>query len=101
LARDKFPGEIRYNVDPDTGDPHFYSHNVSIEEVLSVLRDPLEKSRGREDSIAAIGQTSRGRYLKVIFSPDDDGIGIFVITAYDITDSQIRALRRRLRRRPR
>jgi hypothetical protein len=32
--------EIRFYVDPETGEPHIYRHNVSEEEVEDVLRRP-------------------------------------------------------------
>jgi hypothetical protein len=47
----------------------------------------------------AIGLTRAGRYLKVIFSPDDLGDDIFVITAYTVPPKQVRALKQRLKRR--
>lgn len=92
---------LRFYVDPQTDEPHIYSHGVDENEVQDVLSKPLEEIRGRGTSIIAIGQTRSGRYLKVIYSPDDDGEGIFVISAYDLPAKQLRALRRRLRRRPR
>lgn len=91
--------ELRYYIDPDTGAPHIHAHNVAESEVRDVLRKPLEEIRGRGGSVIAIGRTRAGRYLRVIYSPDDDGEGIFVITAYDLPARQLRALRRRLRRR--
>lgn len=91
--------EIRYYLDDD-GEPHIVQHGVSPREVEDVLRKPLEETRGRGVSVAAIGQTRSGRYLRIIYSPDDDGEGIFVITAYDLPPKQLRGLRRRLRRRP-
>jgi len=91
---------LRYYIDPDTDEPHIYSHGVDEAEVEDVLRKPLEDLRGRGTSMNAIGQTRSGRYLRVIYSPDEQGDGIFVITAYDLPPRQMRALRRRLRRRP-
>ena len=91
--------ELRFHRDPD-GSPHIYSHDVDEDEVVDVLRKPLEEIQGRGDSVIAHGQTRAGRYLKVIYVPDEDGEGIFVVTAYDLPPRQIRALRRRLRRRP-
>lgn len=90
--------QIRFHIDPDTGLPHIYGHHVFEEDVIDVLRKPLEEIRGRQNSIIAHGQTRGGRYLKIIYSPDDDGNGIFVITAFDLPAKQVRALRRRLRR---
>jgi hypothetical protein len=91
---------IRFFIDVETGLPHIYEHNVSEDEVRDVLRNPFQEFRGRRNSIVAFGQARGGRFLKVIYSRDDDGLGIFVITAYDLTGSQLHALRRRLRRRP-
>lgn len=93
--------ELRLYIDPDTDEPHIYGHGVDETEVQDVLNKPLEEIRGRGTSVIAIGQTRRGRYLRVIYSPDDDGEGIFVITAYDLPPRQLRAMRRRLRRRRR
>ena len=93
--------ELRFNRDPDTDLAHIDRHNVTEEEVRDILRRPMEEIRGRQDSIIATGQTRDGRYLKVVYVPDEMGDGIFVITAYDLSPRQLHALRRRLRRRPR
>ncbi|MEA2736325.1 MAG: hypothetical protein QOE14_2776 [Humisphaera sp.] len=93
--------ELRFHRDSDTGLPHIYSHDVDEDEVVDVLRKPLEEIKGRRTGTIAHGQTRAGRYLKVIYVPDEGGAGIFVITAYDLPPRQVRALRRRLRRRPR
>ena len=91
---------IRYYIDPDTGEPHVYHHGVREAEVRDALRKPLEEIPGRGESVIAIGRTRAGRYLRVIYLPEDDGQGIFVITAYTLPAKQLRALRRRLRRKP-
>lgn len=52
-----------------------------------------------EEAVEPPSLSNGGRYLKVIYSQDDDGEGIFVITAYDLPRRQLRALQRRLRRR--
>jgi hypothetical protein len=93
--------QIRFYIDPDTGLPHIAAHNVDEAEAADVVRKPLEEIAGRGGSVIAVGQTRAGRYLRVIYSPDDDGEGIFVITAYDLPSKQLRALRRRLKRKPR
>jgi hypothetical protein len=92
--------EIRFYIDPDTGLPHIEAHGVDEAEAADVLRKPVEEIAGRGGSVVAIGQTRAGRWLRVIYSPDDDGEGIFVITAYDLPPKQLRALRRRLKRKP-
>ena len=91
--------EIRFYLDPDTRLPHIDQHNVTEEEVRDVLYKPLEEIRGARNSVIALGQTRAGRCLKVIYVPDIDRDSIFVITAYDLSPRQLRALRRRLRRR--
>jgi hypothetical protein len=72
---------VRCHTDSDTGLPHIYGHNVSESEVEDVLRRPLENRAGQRDSRILIGRTRAGRVLKVICIPDDDGVGIFVVTA--------------------
>ena len=88
---------IRHNLDP-SGDPHIWDHNVSEAEVIQALSNRLESMKGRGTSVIVIGQTRAGRYLKIIYSPDKTGDGIFVVTAFDVPDKQIRALKHRLRR---
>ena len=89
---------IRYYVDPETELPHIYRHNVSEQEVEEVLRRPGEDRPGREGSRIAIGQTSDGRYLRVIYVPDPELDSVFVITAYDLRGKPLIAYRRRHRR---
>jgi hypothetical protein len=91
--------EIRYFVDQETGQPHIHMHGVTESEVTEVLSTPLEDGGGAEDSRVAIGQTDAGRFLKVIYVPDPDRDGVFVISAYDLGQKARKALRRRLRRR--
>ena len=62
--------QIRYHIDPTTGLPHIYQHNVSGQEVEDILAQPLQDIGGRNDSRIAIGQTGEGRYLRVIYVPD-------------------------------
>jgi hypothetical protein len=90
---------LRFHINPDTGEPHIYDHRVDEVEVTDVLRKPLEEIRGRKDGNIAHGQTRAGRYLKVIYVRDTHGDGIFVVTAYDLPPRQVQALKRRLRRR--
>ena len=90
--------EIRFHVDPTTGQPHIQSHNVNEDEVQDVLARPLEDRPGRENSRVAVGQTRDGRYLRVIYVSDATSGSIFVITAYDLGPKARLALRRRLRK---
>jgi hypothetical protein len=87
--------QIRYHIDPKTGLPHIYEHDVSELEVEDILREPSQDIRGREDSRIAIGQTSAGRYLRVIYVPDPVPDSVFVITAYELGPKAKRAIRRR------
>ncbi|MBX3331047.1 MAG: DUF4258 domain-containing protein [Nitrospira sp.] len=89
---------IRYYIDPETGLPHIYGHAVDEEEVEEVLRAPGEDRPGREGSRTAIGQTRAGRYLRVIYVPDPEPDGIFVITAYQLMGKPLMAYRRRRRK---
>jgi hypothetical protein len=71
---------LRYYVDPATGEPHIYAHNVRENEVEEVLARPTEDRVGRDQSRVAVGQTEAGRYLRVIYVPDAQPDSVFVIT---------------------
>jgi hypothetical protein len=92
---------VRFHIDPETGQPHIFDHGVTEDEVREVLRRPGEDRAGDEDSRVAIGRTLAGRYLKVIYVRDPSGGSVFVITAYDLADKPLKAYRRRRRRKPR
>ena len=92
--------QIRYHIDPTTGLPHIYEHEVSEQEVEDILRQPLQDIRGRNDSRISMGQTREGRYLKVIYVPDPVPDSVFVISAYELGPKAKRAIRRRRRRKP-
>lgn len=62
--------DIRFYVDPDTGLPHIYRHGISEDEVKEVLQRPGEDRPGHEGARVAIGRTSNGRYLRVIYALD-------------------------------
>ncbi len=87
--------ELRFFVDPATGQPHIEGHNVTETEVEDVLARPIEDRPGTEGSRVALGQTEAGRYLKVIYVPDPTPGSVFVITAYDLGPRALKALRRR------
>jgi uncharacterized protein DUF4258 len=89
---------VRYFVDPATGQPHIYHHEVSENEVEDVLARAMEDRPGRDDSRIAIGQTAAGRYLRVIYVPDPAPSSVFVITAYELGSKALKALRRRRRK---
>ena len=58
--------DIRYYIDPVTGEPHIYSHEVDESEVEHVLTYPVEDRPGQANSRVALGRTDAGRYLRVI-----------------------------------
>jgi Domain of unknown function (DUF4258) len=73
--------EIRYYVDPETELPHIYRHGVDEQDVEDVLRRPIEDRPGRDGSRVALGRSQAGRYLRIIYVPDDVPDSVFVITA--------------------
>lgn len=90
--------EVRFLHDPETGLPHIYGHGITEQEVQEVLRGAGEDLRGSGDSRMKIGQTAAGRYLQVIYVPDEDPESVFVITAYELRGKSKKAYRRRKRR---
>lgn len=90
---------LRFYIDPSTGEPHIYRHHVDEDEVEDVLTRPIEDRPGSEGSRVAVGQTEAGRYLRVIYVPDPEPESLFVITAYDLGEKALKALRRRQRHR--
>lgn len=93
--------ELRFYIDPDSGDPHIHEHNATEEEVEQLMRGPGEDFPGRDGSRIKLGQTVAGRYLQVIYVPDEDADSVFVITAYELRGKAKTAFRRRQRRKPR
>jgi hypothetical protein len=92
---------VRYYADPESGEPHIYEHGITKDEVEQVLRGPGEDLPAREGSRMKLGQTASGRYLQVIYVPDEDAESVFVITAYELRGKAKKAFRRRQRRKPR
>ena len=90
--------DIRYYLDPDSGLPHIFNHNVSEYEVENILKNPVEDRVGKEGSRVAIGKTQGGRYLRVIYVPDPQPNSVFVITAYELKGKPLTAYRRRRRK---
>ena len=91
--------DVRYLYDADSGLPHVYNHGVTESEVEEVLTGAGEDIRGRQNSRIKVGQTSAGRYLKVVYVPDADPRSVFVVTAYELDGKAKLAYRRRRRRR--
>lgn len=91
-------GEVRFYIDPETDEPHIYEHGVTEEEVEEVLRHPADDFPGRGSSRIALGTTDSGRPLQVVYAPDHDAHGVFVVTAYDLKGEALAAYRRRRRK---
>lgn len=60
--------ELRFYIDPETDEPHIYKHRILENEVEEVLRRPGEDRPGSEGARVALGRTSNGRYLRVIYT---------------------------------
>jgi len=90
--------DLRFYVDPETGEPHIYNHGVMEEEVHQILENPADEFSGRNDSRIALGQTEHGRSLQVVYVPDPGRRSAFVVTAYDLRGKALTAYRRRRRR---
>jgi hypothetical protein len=73
--------EVRYDRNPVTGLPHIDDHGVTEAEVERVLARPGEDGPSAGDSRQALGPSAAGRYLRVIYVPDEVGEGVFVVTA--------------------
>ena len=91
----------RFYIDPVTELPHIYNHEIDEREVREALQNPGEDRPGYQGSRIAIGQTSGGRHLRVIYVPDPEPDSVFVITAYELTGKPLIAYRRRRRRKHR
>lgn len=89
---------IRYFIDPESGVPHIYRHNVSEDEVEELLSRPAEDRQGKDGARVALGKTFAGRLLRVIYVLDPEPNSLFVITAYDLRGKPLAAFRRRNRR---
>jgi hypothetical protein len=91
--------EVRYYRDRETGLPHIYEHGVTEAEAEWVIAHPGEDEVCSGGSRQALGQTQGGRFLRVVYVPDEVGDGVFVVTAYPLAGKQLKAFRRRRRRR--
>lgn len=89
---------MQFSINPETGLPHIYDHNVQEYEVEDVLAEPHEDRPSRENTRQAIGQTWGGRYLRVIYKEDAETGRVLVITAYDLRGNALRAFRSRRRK---
>ena len=93
--------EIRFYNDPETGLPHIDEHGVTEDEVYAVLVGRGEDLPAKRGSRMKLGQTSEGRYLQVIYVPEENPNSVFVITAYELLGKAKIAYRRRQRRKAR
>lgn len=89
---------MRFHIDPETGLPHIYSHDVTEDEVEEILAQPGDDFPGRNASRIALGATDSGRHLQVIYVPDPEPDSVFVVTAYDLVGKPLAAHRRRRRK---
>jgi len=89
---------IRFYLDPETGQPHIYKHGVDENEVKEVLKKTGEDRPSQEGSRVALGQTLSGRYLRVIYVSDPKPNSVFVITAYELKGKPLTAYRSRRRK---
>lgn len=89
---------IRFYLDPATGLPHFYNHDVDEVEVEQVLANRDEDRPGTKKSRIAIGRTDAGRILRVVYVRDPTPDSVFVVTAYELTGKPLVAFRRRMKK---
>ena len=91
--------ELRFWNDPETQLPHIFEHGVTEEEVGEILRRPGVDCPSGRNARVRLGRTHAGRYLKVVYVPDEDKRGAFVVTAYELRGKALKAYRRAKRRR--
>jgi uncharacterized DUF497 family protein len=93
--------DLKFYIDPETDRPHVENHGITEAEVREVLDGRGLVLRGSGNSRHALGRTAAGRYLKVVYAPSKDIDGAFVITAYELRGKELKAYRRRRRRKKR
>lgn len=86
---------IRYYFDEELDCLHIHKHNVYENEVEDILTNPIEDRQGKDGSRVALGKTSGGRFLKVIYVPDTEPDSVFVITSYDLSGKALAAFKKR------
>ena len=84
-----------FYIDPETGLPHIYKHGIREGEAEEILLNKTEDYPSRDGLRSAIGQTSAGRYLRVIYRPGEE---LVVVTAYELRRNELQAYKRRMRR---
>ena len=90
--------KIRFFIDPITGLPHIYNHDVDEAEAKQVSANSDEDRPGTKRSRVAIGRTDAGRILRLMYVRDPEPDSLFVITAYDLTGKPLVAFRRRMKK---
>jgi hypothetical protein len=90
--------KIRFYIDPITGLPHIYNHDVDELEAEEALSNLDEDRPGTSNSRVAIGRTESGRILRLVYVRDTMPDSIFLITAYDLKGKPLTAFRRRMRK---
>ena len=93
--------KVRFYLDPETGQPHVHNHGVSEEEVRRVLAARGEDRAAGSNTRFKMGQSTSGRFLRVVYAPDREPGSVFVITAYELRVKELKAHRRYMRRRSR
>src|SRR5262249_23097703 len=63
--------KLRFYIDPETDQPHIYGLGVTEDEVREVFRGRGEDKQGARNSRLRLGQTSAGRYLKVVYETQE------------------------------
>jgi hypothetical protein len=76
---------FRFYIDPISGLPHIYNHDVDETEVEEALANSDEDRPGKNNSRVAIGRTEAGRILRLIYVRDPQPDSVFVVTAYELT----------------
>jgi len=71
---------------------HIARHGVEPEEVEEVILTGVTR-KGRENTLLAMGPTSEGRLLFVVYKKE--GNRVFVITARDMTENEKKSWRKR------
>ena len=89
---------VRFYLDSRTGQPHIHGHGVTESDVEEVLSNPGEDRLGTDGARIALGRTDAGRYLRVIYVPDPEPDGVFVVTAYTLEGKPLTAFKRRRRK---
>ena len=89
--------QIEFYVEPD-GTVHIHRHAVSEDDVAEVLDNKPETRKEADGSQIALGMTLDGRFLRVVYLPNQESGTIFVITAFEPGRTTKRGWRRRQRR---